>query len=750
MSLSGNLSGISFSGLGSGIDTNSIISQLMQIEAIPVSRMQSRQAQLTATLGIYGQLQGKIVTLNAAAAGLSTSSSFDPSTASVGDSTIASVSASSAASAGSYSLTVHKLAKAHKVVSNSQVGADTALNLSGQVVVDGESFDVTATDTLTSIAKKINGLGTGAVASIIKDSNGTAYLSLTSKTTGVANKLQVADVSGSVMQSLGIINGTTSYREPVSGGFRSYGFSNATDTIKTMSGAANSGIVTVEGNDVNIDFQTDSLSSVAAKINLAAGGSGVTASVKEVTEGGRTVQKLEVTGLTGQPVDSNNLLAALGVFQNGYSNEVIEAKDASYKLDGIELTSYTNSVTDAAAGITFNLLKDETQGSATTTIDISRDTSKIKASFKSYMDAFNGLMDFVKTNSAFDADTFDSGPLFGDTVTSQAVSAVQSSLFDMVGSGKFRSMADIGFQLDSDGKLTLDESKLDAALSSDTDAVKAIMVSSGTSANEGIAFVSSINRTKDSGTSGYLVDITQAATIASNLSGSAMTQPSVGGEELTFSGKAFKTDYKLTIGSGKTLAEIVNLINADSTLKDKVVASVDTDGKLKIAAQKYGSASDFTVVSNLDAADDNTGFGTAGGVHTTGFDVAGTINGEEATGTGQYLLGKDTNANTAGLQIQYTGTTTGQVGTLRYTRGLSSRMLGSIETVNDVTNGLLPATQKSIQSQIDDLTDQIKSFQDTLVIRQDTLKKKFLAMEQAIASLQQQQAQMAASRSGSG
>ena len=56
-----SLSGITFGGLASGIDTESIISRLMQLEQIPIQRLQSRQAQILSNKNVYSQMRSQNV-----------------------------------------------------------------------------------------------------------------------------------------------------------------------------------------------------------------------------------------------------------------------------------------------------------------------------------------------------------------------------------------------------------------------------------------------------------------------------------------------------------------------------------------------------------------------------------------------------------------------------------------------------------------------------------------------------------------
>lgn len=742
MSVGGSLSGISFAGLGSGIDTQTIVSQLMQIERIPVNRMRANQARLEARLTIYQQLSSKVAALKTAASGLNSASNFSPITATVSDTAVASVSAGNEAAAGTFALSVTKLARATKALSAQQTSSTEALNLSGEIVVNGKAVTIAATDTLSQVASKINGIGSGVTASIIGGS-GSAYLSLTGNETGAANKIQLADATGSVLSSLGLVSGSATLRDPLSGGFRSYGLANSTDTLGKLTNLSKVGSFQIGTETINVDFATDTLSSVASKINAQLGGQGVTASVVETKDGGRTVKKLEVTGLGSNSVtDTDGLLQDLGVYQKAFGNEVVAARDSEFTIDGISRTSYTNAVTDAIQGVTVTLLKEDVAG-AKATIDLKRDNEKIKSSFKGFKDAFNELVEFVKSASSFDTKSFESGPLFGDIAANSVISMVQDTIFQNSNpGGTFRNLADLGFGLDSDGKLTFDEAGLDKAMATDIESVKKVMLSSGSSTNTDLVYLGSTARTSDSGTAGFDVKITRLATKSRTTASAAQTLANRGGEVLTFNGPLFSTPIEFNVTAGDTLAQTVDKINADSRLKDNLVASID-GGKLKIEAKRFGASLDFSVSSNLASDPDTTGIGLGTEDHTKGLDVAGEINGEEAVGSGQFLTGKDTNAKTAGLQLQYTGTVLGTIGNVKYQRGMSNRILGVAENISDPINGMLTSTTKSIESQVSDIGDRIESYNETLALREQSLRAKFLAMERVISQLQSQQSQIA-------
>jgi flagellar hook-associated protein 2 len=149
------------------------------------------------------------------------------------------------------------------------------------------------------------------------------------------------------------------------------------------------------------------------------------------------------------------------------------------------------------------------------------------------------------------------------------------------------------------------------------------------------------------------------------------------------------------------------------------------------------------VTSNLTAGADNSGIGSAGAA-VNGLDVAGTINGEAATGSGQFLMGNTGNATTEGLQIQYTGNTTGAVGSVTLNRGIASLLSYRMESFTDSVNGLLTSVDRALTDQIEDLNDRITSTQERLAVREETLRKRFTAMEEAIGRLNAQSSQFGA------
>lgn len=744
MSLNGPLSGIRFSGLASGIDVESIVTQLIQVESIGITRLRAQQAQLTARQSIYSQFRSTLIGLNSSLNRLNVASAYNPVKVSSSDDTIATASADTNAVSGTYSLDVQALAKAHKASSSAQTNSTDPLGYSGSFMVNGRNVDVVATDTLSDVAGKINSLNNGVTASILNGGTGSTYMVLTSNATGKNNAVQLANLSGTALASLGYLSaGAAIVRDNSAGAntARSYGLTSDTTKLSSLTGSSATGSIIIGSGSslINIDFSTDSLQDIAAKIN-SSGELDVSATVVTEKKDGNTTYKLELSG-TGVPstvIDSSGLLEALGVYQRGFSSELVAAQDSKVVIDNLTINSDKNSITNVIQGVTVNLSK-----VGTTTLDLTKDTEAITSSIKGLQTGFNDVISYIKQNSKFDDKTFQSGALFGDQTASQVSAALNDLLFSNLGTGTYKNLTDLGFSLDDQGSLQLDEAKLKKAISTDLDGVRKLMMATGSSANSTLRYVSSSSQTLASSSTGYSVDITQAATKSVSVATVAKTAPNVAGETLTFGGLLFgNTTINLSLDANSSLNDIINKINSDSRLKDLVTAS-NNGGALQVEAKRYGAAGVFSLVSNLAADVDNSGIGTSGGAMTNGLDVAGTINGEAATGTGQFLLGNDSSPNIKGLQIQYTGSATGNVGNFVFNRGLSSLMSFRLNSFTDSVNGLLSSVDKTLTQQISDIDDRISSISDRLTAREAFLRQKFGAMEQAISALQSQGSQLA-------
>ncbi len=753
MSVGSSLSGISFSGLGSGIDTTSIVQKLMAIEQQPIQLIQRQQQAVAGKQTIFAAFRTQLQSITSASAALNLASTFNTVAASSSDATVATITNDTTSTAGVYTLAVSKLAQANKISSTAQADTTTALNLpASSFVINGKQVNLDGSESLRGIAQKINAAGANVTASLIDGGAGSAYLTLTSTQTGAGSKLSLSNLSGTTLSTLGLTSGASTVRETIAGGATSVAFSSQTDTLQTLiPGLPQNMDITVNGTTVSIDTSVDSLQSLSNKLSAI---TNVTSAARAVTVNGASVYKLDIKGTDGNAptITANALTDALGITQAGAPHELLAAQDAVYTLDNIHLTSASNTITTAIPGATIKLLKADVTTPPTTQISLTQDSSGTISKIQSMVDAYNTTVDFISTQSAFDSKTFQTGILFGDPVAQQVQTNLQSMVTSKVPglSTKYQSLQALGFKLDDTGHLSFDNATVSAALSTNSADVAALFQASGSSQNTALSYVSSTSKTKTAGTGSYAVQISQAATQGSNTGEMAQTATSTIDENLTFNGALFgTTPYVFKVSTGSTAADTVRSINSDAKLKDLVSASLDGTGKLMLTSKKFGNNGNFSVGSSQQAAANNSGIGYgSGGVAVHGVDVAGTINGEPATGSGQYLSGNNGNRNTEGLQIQYTGTATGSVGDMKFVKGIGSGMSDLMLSLTDPTNGLLTNTDNTLTSQMTDMTNEITDLQSRLALKQTELTNKYNAMEMAISSLKQQAAQLTAVTGG--
>jgi flagellar hook-associated protein 2 len=346
-----SLSGINFGGLSSGIDTNSIIDRLIQLEQIPIQRMQRQQAQLTAQAGLMGGFKGRLTALSSSIGSLNMAATFNPISAASSVQETATVTASSDTAAGIYDLKVFKLAQSHKISSIAFPNATSAANITGKFVVNGKTITVDPTDTLRTLATKVNSASAGVTASIIDGGPGSVYMTLTSNNSGAAKAIQISDFEGTIASFMGFVGATEGFREPLTLGGSSLGLSSTTTSLSTLMnlGATGNKSFTINGQTVTVDSATVSLQGLADAINTS--GSGALATVRAVTENGTTVHKLDLTGVTSI-VDTDKMIHAVGILQNNFGTQLISAQDSEVTVDNILIKSATNTLTTVIPGAT--------------------------------------------------------------------------------------------------------------------------------------------------------------------------------------------------------------------------------------------------------------------------------------------------------------------------------------------------------------------------------------------------------------
>lgn len=175
------MSSVSFTGLASGMDTASIVAQLIELKRAPIYRLQSQRQGYENQIAALGALKSKLTALQEAARALDTANEFASLTATSANEGIVTVTAGANAAPGFYDIEVTALAEAQK--SRSQ-GFDTPLTSVGEGTLDftvgGElqSLELTGYTSLEDLAERINNEVLGVSATIINDGSPTGGYSL--------------------------------------------------------------------------------------------------------------------------------------------------------------------------------------------------------------------------------------------------------------------------------------------------------------------------------------------------------------------------------------------------------------------------------------------------------------------------------------------------------------------------------------------------------------------------------------------
>ncbi|MEO7338812.1 MAG: flagellar filament capping protein FliD [Caldimonas sp.] len=355
---------ISSAGIGSGLDVNSIITQLMAIERQPLTKMQAQEKTLQSTVSEYGKIKSAVSTLRDLSSKLASNLTWSQTVST--SSNAAAVSASTNGSvAGHYDVAVTKLASAQT-------------------------------------------LATGVFASPL-DKPGAGPLHIEVGTWGA---------------------GQTSF------------------TQKSGSTAI----------DLTIDAN-DTLSDVRDKINSA--GSDITAMLMTDGSGTRLLLRSNTTG-----ADSGFQTTGLSALTYDTGSKVMTqsqtAQDSAATLNGIAISSSTNTYANVVDGLTLNL-------SAVTTdpvsVDVVSDKDSIKKTMTDFAAAYSDLVKMIAADTKYDAAAKKAGLLQGDS----AAVGIQRQIRNLAGamsgaSTTFGRLSDAGFQLQADGSMTVDDTKIGNAL----------------------------------------------------------------------------------------------------------------------------------------------------------------------------------------------------------------------------------------------------------------------------------------------
>ena len=506
-----------------------------------------------------------------------------------------------------------------------------------------------------------------------------------------------------------------------------------------------------DGSAVSVDFTvgaSDTMQSLLDRLNDATTGFGAgsvpaTASLQNgqivLTDQAGGDSQLSLS-LTATSAGGNTL--SLGRVQTttvGRLREMVAGSDARLKVDGVLVTSSSNTLSSALPGVTLNLLTAE-PGTVADVV-VSQDVDAAVTAVKAFVSAYNTAQAEVKKQRAPGAALAGSG-----AARSAATALTNTLLTDVFGAASYTRATLLGVSLDRAGVLTVDDAALKAALTTNLPDVKALFGSNSSASDPNVSFVTAGSSVP---AGNYGVDITQAATRAS-ITGAAFSGVYADdgtADSLTITDSVLGTSATIPLNNGDTITDIVSRLNTEFSAQKLNVTAVDVGGQLQLESIGYGSTGGFSVAYAGGGADGSSQLGLPAGSYT-GLDVMGSYSTTDAngvttsitaTGRGQRLTA-DAGTTAAGLEVDYLGSAIGSAGTLSYSLGLGGMMARAADGFARGGDGAFQLQMDSLDQSVTGLEQRISDAEARLQTRQDALVRQFTAMEAAMSRMQAQSA----------
>ncbi len=244
--------------------------------------------------------------------------------------------------------------------------------------------------------------------------------------------------------------------------------------------------------EITVDAD-DTLADLRDKINAA--GSGVTASLVTDASGTRLALRSRETGAengfrvsAAESSDDGNAATGLSAFAYDATaaspmTRTETAGNAAATINGIAVTSASNTLENVADGLTLTLLK---SSSTDVGVTVGTDDAAVSAAMDKFVTAFNDLAKYIREQTRYDSATKTAGTLQGDRTALGLQSQLRAVINqESTASGTFKVLSDIGLEMKSDGTLSLDKTKFDNALANRGELRKVLAADAATTAASG-------------------------------------------------------------------------------------------------------------------------------------------------------------------------------------------------------------------------------------------------------------------------
>ena len=663
--------GLSAPGIGSNLDINTMVTQLMALEGRKMTALQTQEASYQAKVSAFGQVKSAFSSFQSAVSSLATVQQFQSTTAKASDATVLSAKATASATPGSYALEVSKLAQAQKLVTAGQASTTAEIG----------------TGTITFDFGTISGPNDagGNPTEPVKDPKTGKYTSAVF-TPGSADAKTV---------TIGPNNSSLA-------GIR--------DAINGAKVGVNATIVNDGGTSPNRLVLTNSTTGAASSMKISVGND----------SGGLSgLLSHDPVATAGDPAGS----------AGQHLSETMAAQDAMLTIDGLPVRKSSNTISDVISGVTLNLSK--TNVGTPTTVTVARDNASVVTAVNKFVTAYNAINKTFKDASAYDATTKSAAILNGDSSIRGAQAQLRAVMSAPIagGYGEFSRLSEVGVSFQKDGTLAVDSAKLDKALESNFNDVAGLFAAAGKATDSLASYATSSSDTK-AGSYGLKVTALATQTSVAGTTAAATTGYAAPANILSLTINGKQGDIKLNADyndRAALAADLQSKINGSTAFGGAIMKVESVGDKITITSDAYGSATSLIVGGTALGAL----FG-ANPVLTPGKDIEGTINGQAAKGNGRILAAQEGDAK--GLQVSITGGITGERGTINFSRGYASQFAAMADNFIG-EKGSFSSRMDGLNASITSLKKREDAEQTRLVNKEAALRKQFTTLDTQISKL---------------
>ncbi|CUI04982.1 flagellar filament capping protein FliD [Massilia antarctica] len=505
-------------------------------------------------------------------------------------------------------------------------------------------------------------------------------------------------------------------------------------------GAAFDQDATRSARTVTIDSSNNSLQGIRDAINKA--NVGVTATI--ISDGGANPNRLVLTsaqtgetsamriGVSGDPALDSLLGYSADGTQNMLQNSV--AQNAKLTINGVAISSPSNNVSEAIQGVTISALK-----IGTSTVGITSDSTGAKSAINAFIKSYNDLNSTIAglTTAPKASEGKGAGVLLGDSTTRNLQSSLRKMFFTPVPGmdGDISSLSQLGVSFQPDGSLKLDNTKLQKAIDTNLDDVSKLLSTVGSTSDSLVSFVGSTS-SSTVGTKNLTITqmATQGSATGSSAAGTSITKDVNDQLSLTINGVTSTATLLAGNYTAASLASHVqSIINgavgatgASATSGTGVTVKQDS-GIFTITSNKYGASSKISL----------SGSAAAGLLGTPtvvdGLDVAGTIGGALATGSGQTLTG-DAGSASSGIQVKVSGGVIGERGSVNVSKGVGAQFTELIDSFLSA-KGTIPGKNAGINASLADIAKQRAALNVRLTQTEKDLRRQYSTLDVTLSGM---------------